>query len=50
MLKNIIDANELINAFIEKQKKEHPSYDDLSGSMTYWEIIRFIETFAKEMK
>lgn len=35
MIKNIIDADELINAFIKKQKKEHPSYEDLSGSMTY---------------
>ena len=47
MNKNIIDADELIKALIDKQKKEHPVYEDTSGSMTYFEIIRFIKEFAK---
>ena len=47
MQRNMIDAEELIKAFIDKQKKEHPVYDDTSGSMTYFDIVRFIQKFAE---
>ena len=47
MNKNVIDADELIKAFIEKQNKEHPVYEDTSGNMTYFEITQFIREFAK---
>lgn len=48
MKRNMIDAEELIQAFINKQNEEHPIYEDTSGSMSYWEIIKFIEHFAEE--
>ena len=48
MAKNYIDADELIQAFIDKQKQEHPIYEDTSGSMSYFEIIRFIQEFAEK--
>lgn len=47
MSRNIIDADELIEALLNKQKEEHPVYEDTSGSMTYFEIIRFIKEFAR---
>ena len=43
----IIDADKLIKAFREKWNKEHPVYEDTSGSMEYSEIIDFIRDFAE---
>ena len=47
MSKNIINVDELIKAFIDKQNREHPVYDDMSGSMTYSEIVEFIREFSE---
>lgn len=47
MNKNVIDVDELIKAFTDKWNREHPVYDDTSGSMTYSEIIEFIRKFSE---
>ncbi len=46
----MISEKKLIEALIDKQNSEHPVYDDISGSMTYFEIIEFIKEFAKDNK
>ena len=46
MIRNFIDADELIKALKDKWNREHPVYDDYSGSMSYDEIIDFIREFA----
>ena len=47
MNKNVIDVDELIKAFKDKQNLEHPFYEDTGGSMTYLEIIEFIRAFSE---
>ena len=46
MIRNLIDADELIKALKDKWNREHPVYDDYSGSMSYDEIIDFVREFA----
>lgn len=43
----MISERKLVEAIRKKWREEHPEYEDTGGSMTYMEIIRFIEEFAK---
>lgn len=44
-----INSEALIEAFRQKWVKEHPVYEDTSGSMTYSEIIDFIRGYVKRV-
>lgn len=42
---DVIFKQDLINAIMDKWRKEHPVYEDTNGSMSYSEIIEFIKNF-----
>lgn len=48
MKKQYVDADELISALKSKWNQDHPEYDDVSGAMTFAEIIEFIRKFVEE--
>ena len=48
MTDELISKAKLRKALTDKWNEEHPVYDDTSGSMTYSEIIDFIQKFPYE--
>lgn len=49
-MSKLISSEGLIKKLVDKWNKEHPEYDDTSGSMSYNEIINFIREYAESEK